>query len=594
MKNALPGQTIGLAFVIVLLTVLYSPADDEPNHADSAGRENGDTKNYPWEQLEGKTYPDTLAEQLKALEKDETVRTYKARREQLASDPYRPLYHISALWWIGDPNGLCHWRDAYHVFYQYDPEGKTKRVHWGHLYSRDLVHWHDLPPALYPDTELHCYSGQTLVEDDRVIAIYHGKESGNSIATATDPLLLNWKKHPDNPVIPNPDVDQYGRPYRVFDPCIWREDDGYYALSGTSIDGFIRERRKTAEHLFYSKDLTHWKYLHPLLIDATFADLGDDGACPNFWPIGRGKHILMAFSHKSGSRYYIGKYDAVSHRFEPEYHAQLKHGISGGHIGTPSATIDRKGRLLVFHHFYEGIRSSESSKRQWYGCMTLPWHVSLQKDDSVAIEPVEEIKTLRFDHQRIDNVQVGPNAEHLFDGLGGKAIEIEVLIDMGTAREAGLYVLRSPDSQERTRISIFNQAHSKQNDSVQLDICESSLRTDLIGQPPERAPFRLSRIDPRSSSGSSRPVRLRIFIDRSIVEVFADNTHCDERWAYPRRMNWIFPLFSRQFVGSRVYPTREDSRGISFFSRGGVAKVISMDVWQMRSIWPELKKGEGE
>jgi len=580
MNRTLQRQLIGLALFIVLLSVPCLLTAAEPAR----------TKKYPWPQLSGKTYPDTLPEQLNALETDNTMLTYKARREELASDPYRPLYHISALWWIGDPNGLCHWKGAYHVFYQYDPEGKTKRVHWGHLYSRDLVHWHDLPPALYPTTELHCYSGQTLVEDDRVIAIYHGKESGNAIATASDPLLLNWKKNPNNPVIPNLKADKNGWPYTVFDPCIWKEDDGYYSLSGVSVDGSMRERRKTAEHLFYSKDLTHWKYLHPLLIDASLADLGDDGACPNFWPIGRGKHILMVFSHKSGSRYYIGKYDKKSHRFEPEYHARLKHGISGGHIGTPSLTVDGKGRLLAFHQFYEGMRSSEAAKRKWFGCMTLPWHLSLKEDDSVAIEPVEELKALRFDHRRVENVQVGPNAEHVFDKLGGKAIEIDMLIDMGTAREAGLYVLRSPDSKERTRISIFSQAHGKQNDSLQLDICESSLRTDLVGQPPERAPFRLSRITP----DSFRPVRLRIFIDRSTVEVFADNTHTDKSWAFPRKKNWIFPLFSRQFVGSRVYPTLEDSRGISFFSRGGVAKVISMDVWQMRSIWPELKDKEGE
>ena len=573
MNNVLQGQLIGWTLCAALLAAQGSLTAAEPGRAD----------------------PDTLDEQLKALETDKTVLTYKARREQLASDPYRPLYHISALWWIGDPNGLCQWKDTYHIFYQYDPEGKTKRVHWGHLYSRDLVHWHDLPPALYPTTELHCCSGQTVVEDDRVIAMYCGrqkdrKDTGNAIATASDPLLLNWKKHPDNPVIHPVKADKYERPYRVFDPCIWKEDDGYYALSGVSIDGFPRERRKTAEHLFYSKDLTHWKYLHPLLIDAEFADLGDDGACPNFWPIGRGKHILMVFSHKSGSRYYIGKYDAKTHRFEPEYHARLKHGVHGGHIGTPSATIDRKGRLLAMHQFYEGI----TSKRQWVGCMTLPWHLSLKEDDSVAIEPVEEIKTLRFDHRRVEKLEVGPNAEHVFEGLGGKAIEIEVLLDMGTAREAGLYVLRSPDAQERTRISIFNQAHGKQNDSLQLDICESSLRTDLVGQPPERAPFRLSRIKHMSSSEGFRPVRLRIFIDRSVVEVFADNMHCDKRWAYPRKTGHIFPLFPRQFVGSRVYPTREDSRGISFFSRGGVAKVVSMDVWQMRSIWPELKSKEGK
>ena len=53
-----------------------------------------------------------------------------------------------------------------------------------------------------PDVERDCFSGQTLVEDDRVIAIYHGTRAGNGIATASDPLLINWAKHPDNPVIP--------------------------------------------------------------------------------------------------------------------------------------------------------------------------------------------------------------------------------------------------------------------------------------------------------------------------------------------------------------------------------------------------------
>jgi len=121
-------------------------------------------KNKNWEKLKGKIYPDTLDEQIKALEKDETFLSYKERRKQLALDPYRPLYHISSLSNMGDPNGLCHWQNRYHLFYQFGPED-ANRAHWGHLYSSDLVHWEDLPPALYPDTELHCYSGQTLVEE---------------------------------------------------------------------------------------------------------------------------------------------------------------------------------------------------------------------------------------------------------------------------------------------------------------------------------------------------------------------------------------------------------------------------------------------
>ena len=55
----------------------------------------------------------------------------------------------------------------------------------------------------------------------------------------------------------------------------------------------------------------------------------------------------------------------------------------------------------------------------------------------------------------------------------------------------------------------------------------------------------------------------------------------------------IFPLFSRQCAVARAYPEREDSNGISLFSIGGEAQIVSLDVWQMRSIWPELKYREG-
>ena len=71
-----------------------------------------------WEQLKGNTYPDTEAEQLAALETDETVHDYKRRREAWSSDPYRPIYHLSSLYGMGDANGLCEWQGRYHLFYQ--------------------------------------------------------------------------------------------------------------------------------------------------------------------------------------------------------------------------------------------------------------------------------------------------------------------------------------------------------------------------------------------------------------------------------------------------------------------------------------------
>ena len=536
-----------------------------------------------WEKLRGKTYPDTETEQLAALEVDETVRDYKERREAWAMDPYRPIYHMSSLYGMGDANGLCEWQGRYHLFYQFGPPN-ADRVHWGHCYSEDLVHWRDLPPALYPDTELHCFSGQCLVEDNRVVAIYHGKMSGNSIATASDPLLLNWKKHPNNPVIPNVETNEYEQPYNVFDPCIWKEEDGYYSISGTSANGWIRERRRSASHLFYSRDLTHWEYLHPLLIDDVFCDLGEDGAVPNFLPIGNGKHILLLFSHKRSARYYIGEYDNGTHKFTPEYHGRINHGtFGGGMVSCPSATIDSRGRFITILNCSDGRQSEEAASGL---CMTLPWHLTLKEDNALTIEPVEEVKSLRATHVRLTDIALSANEERVLDNVAGKAIEIELTVEMGTAREVGLYVFRSPSGDERTKISIYNHRHGKTNDSLLIDTSYSSLRTDLVGKPPESAPFRLS---------SDGKAHLRVFLDRSLIEVFADNGECLPEWAFPRKgIDKLFPLFSRQCAVARVYPLQEESNGISLFAIGGEARIVSMNVWQMRSIWQELKYREGE
>ena len=200
--------------------------------------------------IEKKKYPDKIEEQLETLKNDGLMKLYQELRKDAAQNRYRPIYHFTAFNWIGDPNGLCHWQGKYHCFYQGHLPG-MRGVCWGHAVSDDLIHWEDLPFAFAADeTDLSCFSGQTWVEENRVIAIYHGKGAGNCIAESSDPLLLNWTKNPKNPVIPDVASDEEGYPYRIFDPCIWKEEDGYYSLSGTS-RGFPRERRQTCNHFFH-------------------------------------------------------------------------------------------------------------------------------------------------------------------------------------------------------------------------------------------------------------------------------------------------------------------------------------------------------
>ncbi len=361
------------------------------------------------------TYPRTLDEQLEALRDDGQLQRFRESRERLASDRYRPLYHFSVPESkLNDPNGLCRWQGRYHMFYQFWPDG-ADRVHWGHAVSDDMVHWEDLPVALYPTTERDCFSGQTVVEPDRVIAIYHGTQSGNAIATADDPLLLNWEKHPDNPVIP---ITPGGEPYRVFDPCIWREDDGYYCLSGPSKDGEVGRDCRNVDHLFHSRDLANWEYLGPLIEDGFHTEPGEDGAVPNFWPISDGKHMLLFFSHKRAAQYYVGDYDRDSHRFVPDYHGRMAYGpIARGGLHAPSATVDDGGRFLAIVNLYE-CRAEPG----WAGMMSLPRHLWLAADNGLRIEPVPELQSLRFGRAHAGPTEIPANEEIPLGGISGGVV----------------------------------------------------------------------------------------------------------------------------------------------------------------------------
>lgn len=509
-----------------------------------------------FEPLTGPTYPDTLEEQLEALKADEQLARFRAERERLSADRYRPLYHFSPPEnYLNDPNGLCQWEGRYHMFYQFWPD-ESDRVHWGHAVSDDMVHWQDLPVAIYPTTEKDCYSGQTVVEDDRVIAIYHGTQSGNSIATASDPLLLNWQKHPNNPVIPiRPD----GEPYRVFDPCIWREEDGYYALSGTYTDGRRGVDCVSVDHLFHSPDLAEWEWLGPLLKDPFFAEPGEDGAVPNFWPISEDKHMLLLFSHTRAGRYYVGEYDRETHRLIPDYHGRMNYGpINKGSLHAPSATIDDEGRFLAIFNMRGGRTGAE-----WRGIMTLPRRLWLAGDNSLRIAPLPEMESLRFDHVTAPPTTVPANGEVALDGIGGKAVEIGATLEPGEAREVGLKVLRSPDGAEETAITFYRDARGSGRHSLGIDISRASTRGNLEARPPEVGPLDLSE---------DEPLRLHVFIDRSVIEVFANDRQC---------------------LTLRVFPRREDSRWVSAFARGGEARLTSCEAWQLRSIWPALRRFEG-
>ncbi|MBN2271836.1 MAG: glycoside hydrolase family 32 protein [Sedimentisphaerales bacterium] len=495
------------------------------------------------------TFADTLKEQEEQLRKNPLMLRFAESRNKMAADPYRPIYHfVSPESTLNDPNGLSFWQGRWHMFYQgYPPE--DRRQHWGHAVSDDLIHWRDLPYAIYPNPEHACFSGSALVENDRVIAMYHGTRIGNMVAVSSDPLLLNWEKVTGKAVIPNKSPDEKPLPYRVFDPCIWKKDGMYYSLSGGTLPG-PGGKRVRADFLFRSKDLITWEYLHPFVEDDRFTLVGDDGACPYFWPIGK-KHILPFFSHMSGGQYILGDYDKARDKFVATSSGLFNFGaVRPGGVHAPSATPDGKGGLIIIFNMNEA-----KPTKGWNQIMSLPRRLTLVGEDDLRMEPTGDIESLRTGHKHIETTRLQANQELVLEYIRGNAMEIIAEIDTGKAQMFEMNVLRSPRKEEYTRIAFFRGRGYRGQSLITIDSSYSSLLPDVASRAPEAAPLSLAK---------NESLKLRVFLDKSVVEVFVNGRQC---------------------VAMRVYPGREDSLGVSMRAQGSDAVLKSLDAWQMRSIY---------
>ena len=516
------------------------------------------------------TFPDTLEEQLKELEINPLLQRFHASRAAKADDPHRPIYHyVNPEGRLNDPNGLCRWQGRWHLFYQAYPLDDP-RQHWGHAVSEDLVHWRDLPLAIYPGPERACFSGATFVEEDRVIAMYHGTTVGNMVAVSSDPLLLNWEKVTGRAVIPMEGIDELKPPYRIFDACIWKKGELYYSISAGTLPHGPDGKRLRANFLWKSPDLANWQYMHPFVEKDYYSRVGDDGACPYFWPIGD-QYILAHFSHTRGGKYLLGDYDTERDKFVVTDGGDFNFGAFGpSGVHAPSAYPDGDGSVVILFNMNPGIPSPKGALN-WNQIMTLPRRLTLASDDplnNLYIAPAGDIESLRKEHVHVGPRTLPANTEVVFDEIRGNAMELEVVIDPKGANVIELDVLRSPHKEEYTRILFYKgrgnrhrewgrlDPRAKKIDSVlTIDASMASTLPNIRTRPPESASLYMA---------PNEPLKLRAFVDKSVIEVFVNGRQC---------------------VAMRVYPGREDSLGISLRSQGADANLHSLDAWQMTNIY---------
>ncbi len=510
------------------------------------------------------TFATTLEEQEEQLKTNPLMLRFNESREKLASDPHRPIYHyVNPEGKLNDPNGLCFWQGRWHLFYQaYPPE--DPRQHWGHTVSDDLIHWRDLPLAIYPNPEYQCFSGSALVDGDRVIAMYHGTRVGNMVATSSDPLLLNWEKISGKPVVPmTPNNEDL--PYDVYDPNIWKKDGLYYSISGGVTPG-PGGKQTLAAWLLRSQDLEKWEYLHQFVENDRFTTAGDDAAVPYFWPIGD-RHIMPFASHISGPQYFIGDYDKKRDKFVVTNHGKFNFGaMDPGGVHAPSAAPDGEGGVVVIFNM-----NKAKPTQGWDQIMSLPRRLTLIGGDTLGQEPFGDIESLRYDRQSVEVMTLPANEEIVLENINGNAMEIIAEIDPGDAPMVEMNVLRSPNREEFTRIAFYKNRGLYQGRPYQRPLPEgwkqrflsmltiessfSSVLPDVLSRPPETGPFYLE---------PGETLKLRIFIDKSVVEVFANGKQC---------------------VAQRVYPGMEESVGVSLRSQGQDSELLALEAYQMRSIY---------
>jgi beta-fructofuranosidase len=467
----------------------------------------------------------------------------------LAADPHRPQYHfLPPSNWMNDPNGLIQWKRQYHLFYQYNPFAPVwGSIHWGHAISDDLVHWRDLPIALAPTPgtvdEYGVFSGCAFDADGVPTVLYTGvrKPAGGPrielpcLATSSNDDLVTWEKHPANPVIasPPPGFDVLG--FR--DHGVWKEDATWYQVIGSGVRGV-----GGIVFLYRSADLVHWEYVHPICVGDR-NETGEIWECPDLFHLGD-RHVLMVSPIPlRKTLYFLGSFR--EHRFEAQDQGVVD---DGGYFYAPQSFTDDDGRRIMFGWLWEGRDEAAQRAASWAGVMSLPRVLLPRSDGALGVQPAPELRSLRGQHTGLGNTTISPTSTTPVE-LQGAALEIVAEFLPGQAAQFGLKVLCAPDGSEQTLI-----AYEPGSGWLSIDRGHSSLDTAVQREPHGT----------HVTLAGGESLTLQVFVDRSVVEVYANTRAC---------------------LTSRVYPSRADSVGVELFARSGPAQLEKLEAWEMGSIW---------
>ena len=486
----------------------------------------------------------------------------------LYHEPYRLQYHFSpAKTWTNDPNGLVWYKGEFHLFYQNNPFGNEwGHMSWGHAVSPDLLHWKELKVAIPEEHGIMIFSGSVVIDSNTsglcknpdpkdnscLVAIYTGHTPAlqtQNIAYSND-RGRTWTKYKGNPVI-----DLHMKNFR--DPKVFWHPESKQWVMAVSLPDEHKIR------LFHSSNLLTW---------AMLSDFGPAGAtggqweCPDLFALGADtkppsrKWVLIVNVNPGGiqggsaTQYFVGNFDGKTfHNDNPadktlwadwgkDFYAAVTY------FNAPTA--DPRKFLQGWFGNWEYAREEPTSPQR--GAMTVPRQILLRMEPDGARliqEPIDEMQLLHGTEMSMRNRELeSVNKDIQAEKFKGHEMDIQVAFDPGSAQEFGVLVHKGATQQ--TVIGATNDGRVFVDRTKSGDV---QFNSKFSGR--WTAPLRKQQ----------KLVNMRILLDRSSLEVFFND--------------------GETVMSDRVFPAAA-SDGVEFYSKGGTAKIATLRMWKLNSVWP--------
>ncbi len=342
------------------------------------------------------------------------------------TEELRPQLRFSQkVGWNNDTNGMVYYDDEWHLYFQHNPVGwKWGNMTWGHAVSTDLVHWKQLPNALFPQTMARgaCFSGSAVVDADNTAGFQGGREkvivaaltdtgAGEAIAYSEDRgRSFTWYEG-------NPVVEHKGRDPKV----IWYEPGKHWVMAVYNIS---KEHGKNiAFHT--SKDLKEWteqSHIEGFHECPEIFELPVDGDAANT------RWVLFDAS----ARYLVGRFDGK--RFAPEHEG--RHRVHyGPYYASQTFSNPPDGRRIQM-----GWARIPMPGMPFNQAFSFPHRLTLRTTPEgirMFAEPIKELATLRRKTHTAGAADLAAGSPETV-GVAGELLEIRAEFAVGQARAVGL------------------------------------------------------------------------------------------------------------------------------------------------------------